>query len=188
MPTYTDFANNIGLPNLATNAMQNFIHNYTYDELGNILQQQAVNTWTREFVYDTDTNRLLKHDTEQTLDDYTYDKHGNTKTIPHLSRINWDYADRMQYANLGGGGEVWYVYSLSRPFRNASGERVRKVIENNNIVEERLYLGGFEIWTKTINGQLAEQRETLHVYDSSKRIAIIDTELEKELKQSFEFI
>ena len=34
----------------------------------------------------------------------------------HLETIKWDYADLMQYADLGGGGEVWYVY-------NSSGER-----------------------------------------------------------------
>ena len=91
--------------------------------------------------------------------------------MPYLSRINWDYADRLQYASLGGGGEVWYVY-------DASGERVRKVIENNNIIEERFYLGGYEVYTKTNNGTVEEQRETLHVYDGTKRIAIIETEPE----------
>ena len=68
--------------------------------------------------------------------------------MPHLERIKWDYADRMQYASLGGGGEVWYVY-------DTSGERVRKVIENRNIKEERLYLGGYEIYTKTNEPQQA---------------------------------
>ena len=95
--------------------------------------------------------------------------HGNTTIVPHLERINWDYADLMQYASLGGGGEVWYVY-------DASGERVRKIIENRNIKEERLYLGGYEIYTKTNNGEVEVERETLHVYDGDKRIAIIDSE------------
>ncbi len=80
--------------------------------------------------------------------------------------MNWGYADRLQYASLGGGGEAWYVY-------DASGERVRKVIKNRDIVEDRL-LGGYQSWTKTVNGQVAETRESLHVNDRTKRIAILN--------------
>jgi hypothetical protein len=69
---------------------------------------------------------------------------------------------------MEGGGEVWYVY-------DASGERVRKVIENHNIKEERLYLGGYEVYVKTSNGHVEHEIETLHVLDGEKRIAILDT-------------
>ena len=115
--------------------------------------------------YNTNDNYLLGH--IEGAEDYVYDTHGNTITMPYLRRMNWDYADRLQYASLGGGGEVWYVY-------DASGERVRKVIKNRDIVEDRLYLGGYQSWTKTVNGQVAETRESLHVNDRTKRIAILN--------------
>jgi YD repeat-containing protein len=98
--------------------------------------------------------------------------HGNITTMPHLPTLVWDYQDNLKEVDLGGGGEVWYVY-------DASGERVRKVIENRDITEERIYLGGYEIWTKTINGQIADTRETLHVNDGAKRIALLDYENKK---------
>ncbi|HQA86749.1 MAG TPA: hypothetical protein PK448_04190 [Bacteroidales bacterium] len=46
------------------------------DKLGNILQMRSVNHWTRNYYYDTATNRLLKHE-EQGQAVYTYDAHGN---------------------------------------------------------------------------------------------------------------
>lgn len=60
-----------------------------------------------------------------------------------------------QNAALGGDEEVYY----------ASGERVRKIIENHNLKEERLYLEGNEIYTKTNNGEVEVEREPIHVYD-----------------------
>jgi RHS repeat-associated protein len=52
---------------------------------------------------------------------------------------------------------------------------VRKVIERQNGVrsEERLYLGGFEIYRKF--GANALVRETLHVMDDKQRIALVET-------------
>ena len=45
-------------------------------------------------------------------------------------------------ADLGGGGTAYYVY-------DASGQRVRKVWEKApGLTEERIYLGGFEIFRK----------------------------------------
>lgn len=142
--------------------------NNRYGELGNILQVQSVGGagWTRNYFFntnpETDNNYQLRHK-ETGPDMYTYDTHGNMTQMPHLQSIGWDYADRMSYANLGGGGEVWYIY-------DARGERVRKVIKNRNIKEERLYLGGYEIYTKTNNGEVEVERETLHVYCLSRLV------------------
>ena len=167
MPANTDFANNIALPNPAANAMQNYTQQYTYDALGNILQTKSKSYWTRDYYYDNNTNRLLNHDGR--TDVYHYDAHGNTTAMPHLSSMQYDYADRLKQTDLGGGGDVWYVY-------DASGERVRKIIEKTGgIKEERIYLGGYEVYTKTTNGVENTRRETLHISDGSKRIAIIDT-------------
>jgi RHS repeat-associated protein len=51
-------------------------------------------------------------------------------------------------------------------------------VEKNNgsIVETRLYLGGFEIFRKKdATGALALERETLHIMDDVKRIAVVET-------------
>jgi len=92
----------------------------------------------------------------------------NHKSMPHLSTMEWDYKDNFKSAGLGGGGAVYYVY-------DANGERVRKIVEKQGgIVEERLYLGGYEVYTKTTNGTLEEERETIFVEDGTKKIAQID--------------
>lgn len=55
-------------------------------------------------------------------------------------------------------------------------ERVRKVIEKTGgIVEERIYLGGYEIFRKSVSGVLDFERETLHISDDTKKIASIET-------------
>lgn len=45
------------------------------------------------------------------------------RQVLHLQEIDWDYADRMQHANKGGGGDVFFTY-------DGSGLRVRKVWEH----------------------------------------------------------
>jgi RHS repeat-associated protein len=167
MPTHSDFANNIAMPNTASNAMQNFTQQYNYDQLGNMQQMQSISNWTRDYFYNTNDNYLLGH-TDGTTE-YTYDSHGNMLSMPHLSAMAWDYKDQLKQVDLGGGGTAYYVY-------DASGERTRKVIEKTGgIVEQRIYLGGFEIYRKTISSTLNFERETLRISDDRKAIVDIET-------------
>ena len=85
----------------------------------------------------------------------------------------WDFKDQLQQVDLGGGGTAYYVY-------DAGGQRVRKVIESQNGTrqEERIYLGGFEIY-REYNGNGAAvtlERESLHVMDDKQRIALVETQ------------
>ena len=99
--------------------------------------------------------------------------------MPHLGgglpgpNMHWDYKDQLRQADLGGGGAAYYVY-------DASGQRVRKVWEKApGLTEERIYLGGFEIFRKhggPIGANTATlERETLHVMDDKQRIALVET-------------
>ena len=82
------------------------------------------------------------------IETYTYtdaqgnDVHGCMTAINSM-KMEWDFKDQLQKVDLGGGGTAYYVY-------DAGGQRVRKVIETQNgtLSEERLYLGGFEIYRK----------------------------------------
>ena len=87
--------------------------------------------------------------------------------------MHWDYKDQLRQTDLGGGGTAFYVY-------DASGQRVRKVWEKSpGLTEERIYLGGFEIFRKhggPIGANTATlERETLHVMDDKQRIALVET-------------
>lgn len=159
-----------------TQALRQYTQQYEYDELGNIMKmihQATGGNWTRHYHYDfTQNNYLLSTSsdgTAPTAPGYSYDVHGNMLSMPHLSSLSWDFADQLQQADLGGGGMAYYVY-------DNGGERTRKVIERNGgIKEERLYLGGWEVFRKTTNGTLDTERESLHILDDQKRIALVDT-------------
>jgi RHS repeat-associated protein len=159
-----------------TLALRRYTQQYEYDELGNILKmihQATGGNWTRHYHYNfAQHNYLLSTSsdgTSPTTPHYTYDAHGSTTSMPHLSALAWDYADRLQAADLGGGGMVYYVY-------DQGGERIRKVVERiGGVKEDRLYLGASEVFRRTVNGAADLTRETLHLMDDEKRIAMVDT-------------
>lgn len=183
-------------PNDGT-AMGTYIERFVYDAVGNFLQMQhrgsdpAHAGWTRSYEYNEtsllepgkQSNRLsstqVGNGVASAPEAYLHDAHGNMVRMPHLGgahlapNMHWDYKDQLRQADLGGGGTAWYVY-------DASGQRVRKVWEKApGLTEERIYLGGFEIFRKhggPIGANTATlERETLHVMDDKQRIALVET-------------
>lgn len=185
-------------------AMGRYEQQYVYDEVGNILEMihqgedSAQVDWRRCYQYAPDSNRLLstEHPNDPTVKCpthyaanpvyggiYIYDDHGNMTQMPHLQGMEWDFKDQLrvtqkQVVNNGNSAEkTYYVY-------DAAGQRVRKVTEraNGTLKDERIYLGGFEIY-RAYNGDgssLKLERETLHVMDGEKRIALVETQTVKE--------
>lgn len=189
---YTDSTRrNLPHPN-DIKAMRNYTEEYKYDSVGNIMAMiHSANggTWTRNYNYEANSNRLMTTNvpgllTEpQILVNYEYDEHGNMKQMPHLTQMEWDFKDQLhltqqQVVNNGGTAErTYYVY-------DASGQRVRKVTEKKadpgvtlTKKNERIYLGGYEIY-REYNGNgttVILERETLHVMDDKRRIALVET-------------
>ena len=177
----------MGLPQPGDgNAMGRYTEDYFYDDVGNLLQlAHAVgnNGWSRYYAHDEPSltepgkksNRLsgtsLPGDSAAGPYSATYDHdaHGNMTRMPHLAQMAWNSRDQLSMVDLGGGGHAYYVY-------DAGGQRVRKVWEKSaSTTEERIYLGGFEIFRKRSNGTIALERETLHLSDGTHRIALADT-------------
>ncbi len=115
----------------------------------------------------TKYNHLLSTTTGNSTADYAYNEHGSMASMPHLQAMDWDFMERLSHITRGTT-KAYYSY-------DGSGQRARKVVEKNNVVEERLYLGGFEIFRKKVNGKIDAERETLHIMDDTKRIAIAET-------------
>lgn len=46
---------------------------------------------------------------------------------------------------------------------------------HSGITEERIYLGGFELYRKKVSGDVVLERETLHIMDDTRRIAMVET-------------
>ncbi|MBS0150491.1 MAG: hypothetical protein JSR31_06075 [Nitrospira sp.] len=172
-------------------AMRPYTEQYEYDLVGNILamiHQANGGSWTRHYQYATDSNQLLA--TSMPGDDpdgpysgtYEYTTQGSMCRMPHLSAIAWDFAERMQSSTIqvvndGTPETTYYVY-------DASGQRVRKVTERQALngatptrKNERVYLGGFEIYREySENGVgIALERETLHIMDDKQRVALVET-------------
>lgn len=160
--------------------------------------------WTRTYTYDETSqiengtgglplkksNRLTSSAMGASQETYSnngdgYDPHGNMLKMPHLQVMEWDFKDQLQMTQRQRvddndaegiqheGEKTWYVY-------DASGQRVRKVTElgNGNLKEERIYLGGFEIFRKHSGANAGLVRETLHIMDDKQRIALIDTRIQ----------
>ncbi|NUQ48584.1 MAG: hypothetical protein HUU27_01495 [Phycisphaerae bacterium] len=158
-------------------ALRTYTEEYVYDAVGNILQmihQAGAGSWTRRYAYEAASNRLLS--TSLPGDPvsgpygaaYDHDAHGNMIAMPHIAAITWDEDDRMRTTDLGGGGVVYYAY-------DAAGQRVRKVWEHSGLIEERIYLGSYEVYRKRDVTGLLLERQTLHVMDDARRVAMVET-------------
>ena len=181
------------------NAMGTYVEQYLYDAVGNF--QQMIHRgsapvspgWTRTYAYSetsqlessNQSNRLSSTTIGATTEIYSsggngYDAHGNMLRMPQLQIMQWDFKDELQMTQRQAvnaddtdgvqrqGERTWYVY-------DAGGQRVRKVTElaNGQVKDERIYLGGFEIYSKPGANPLV--RETLHIMDDKRRIALVET-------------
>ncbi|MCP4265761.1 MAG: insecticidal toxin complex protein [Candidatus Brocadiaceae bacterium] len=160
---------------------------YRYDDVGNIEQMKHTasnGSWTRDYDYETNNNRLISTTVGANTYVYPYHpQHGFMTAMPHLPVMEWDFEDQLhvtgkQVVNNGNTAErTYYVY-------DSSGERIRKVTENQanpgeipTLKDERIYLGGLEVYRK-YNGNGSSvilERETLHIMDYTQRIAMIET-------------
>lgn len=179
-----EFRINLKHPNEGQ-AMRNYFEFYWYDEAGNILRfdhKAKDGNWIRAYDYEEDSliesakksNRLSRTvvhpDGQQPITElYTYDLHGNMTSMPHLPQMEWDFKDQLHHVEKGNE-QVYYVY-------DAAGQRARKVVEKNNgtLIEERIYLGSFEIFRRRNGSGIMLERETLHILDDKQRIAMVET-------------
>jgi RHS repeat-associated protein len=180
--------------------MGTYTEQYQYDAVGNFLQfiHKSANPanpgWTRSYTYNEASplesgkvsNRLTKTSVSgsQPLNEpYTHDQHGNMTSMPHLQAMTWDFKDQLNMTrrqavnssdtdgNRHQGERTYYVY-------DATGQRTRKTTESSAGVKtkERFYLGGFELYREYgSDGNVTLARETLHVMDDKKRVALVET-------------
>lgn len=190
----------IPFPN-SPEALQRYIEEYVYDPVGNILSMAhsdgADLRWKRCYQYATDSNRLLAtgrpsdlpnpndpcaspYVTEPTLSQrYEYDIHGNMLTLHRTQeqyRLQWDYRDMIYSANLGGGGRAFYNYDADK---QRTRKRVERLDQNGNVtrIEERIYLGGMELyrrWNANNLESLVEEIETYHLFVDDQRVLIVE--------------
>jgi RHS repeat-associated protein len=180
-------------------AMGRYIERYVYDVVGNFEEMIHRGTdpahpgWVRHYIYNEPSllepgevsNRLTSTAIGATPETYSaagdgYDPHGNMLRMPHLQAMQWDFSDQLQMTSRQAvnaddadgqqhhGERTWYVY-------DAGGQRVRKVTElsGDQVKDERIYLGRVEIYRRGGADRLV--RETLHVMDDQRRVALVET-------------
>jgi len=181
---------------ISDQTLRNYTQKYTYDAVGNINKMQHIapeapsgssergGSWTRYYRYSETSNRLLSSWTggnEPAPSDpnsqvnYLYDIHGSMLNLGQeleQYRPHWDYRDMIHHIN-SGGEQVYYNY-------DAEKQRTRKYIEKNiGEIEERLYLGGMEIyrrWQLNSDGsrRVVEEIETHHLFEGESRVLMVD--------------
>jgi RHS repeat-associated protein len=168
-------------------AMRTYTESYQYDSVGNVLSVNhtaAAGTWSRTYAYDEPNvpptnNRLTSTTVGATKEQpYTYDPHGNMTAMPHLPVMTWDFKDQLhstqqQVMNTGPAATTYYVY-------DAKGQRVRKVNRSasGTTLNERIYLGGYEVYREyDASGTVTLERDTLHVMDDKRRVALVETKV-----------
>jgi RHS repeat-associated protein len=168
-------------------ALRRYRESYAYDRAGNIermvhqpLQEDGTG-WTRRYAYASDSNRLLgtsaPRDAPGVLSaSYGHDEAGNMVRMPHLAELRWDHANRLQSVRKqvqnpsSPVNDVYFKY-------DSSGQRVLKRYEHGGLIEERIYLGGYEVYRKRPAGavQPTLERQTLHVMDDQRCVALVET-------------
>lgn len=176
------------IPDGANPALRRYTQRYRYDAAGNLQEMKhqlgdgGAVLWRRGYAYAAGNNQLVSTsvpgddpDAPAThTDRYTHNARGAMVSLPHLRvggpNLLRDFRDQIRRAELDSAGNVaWYAY-------DADGRRVRKVWDKGSVVEERIYVGPYEVWRRRDGGgRLQEERQTLHVMDDQRRIAVVET-------------
>ncbi|MEZ5013557.1 MAG: SpvB/TcaC N-terminal domain-containing protein [Chitinophagales bacterium] len=171
-------------------AMRNYTQRYQYDAVGNITEMKhlAANAnWTRGYVYAADKNRLLSTVIGDNSDPANYTKythhaqHGFLTELPHLEKIAWNFKEevactiRQHCTDDNIPVTTYYQY-------DGSGKRLRKITEDQTsgggtVVkkEERIYVGGFEIYKKHNGTDAGLERVSLQLQDGGHCFLMIET-------------
>jgi RHS repeat-associated protein len=190
------------VPYAATDAKawRNYSRRYEYDAVGNILEMRHVasgsssQSWTRQYEYAVDSNRLLATGigvppvaTHYPLGGptlasvYQYNEHGSITAMPHLPQMDWDFTEHLRHisrsaASVGTGPDTCPDSSLEAWYRyDASKQRTRKrVVKQGGVVEERFYFGQVEWYRRWRNATVVEDIETVHLLDGGQRLLMVD--------------
>ena len=103
--------------------------------------------------------------------------------MPQLQVMQWDFKDQLNMTcrqKVDDNDEDGIVHQGQRTYYvyDGAGQRVRKATESSAGIttKERLYVGGFEIYREYgAGGEPSLERETLHVMDDKKRVALVET-------------
>src|SRR4051812_6275645 len=114
-------------PQIGTNVIDNLV--YTYPGNSNRLSMVADNA----------NNSSGFNDANTTGDDYAYDVNGNliSDKNKNITQIMYNHLNLPKKIIFGTGNTIEYIY-------NAAGQKLEKIVIENNIASNTNYLGGFQ--------------------------------------------
>lgn len=167
-------------------AMRNYVQQFKYDQVGNILEMKHMasgNNWVRHLEYEKLSNRLSSTQIGAQTYNYVYQQeHGFITRMPHLEEMGWNFKEelvksvRQKVKPENGTAETTYYQY------DGTGTRIRKVTENSagkGIIptkkDERIYVGGFESYKTYKANQVNFERQSLSLLDEGYRFAMVET-------------
>ncbi|MCG8419478.1 MAG: hypothetical protein MJE77_16225 [Proteobacteria bacterium] len=188
-PDYQQF-----LPQPSTSdatAVENYTRSFSYDDAGNlrsIVHVAANQRFTRDITVSEASNRGQIAGSDGADPELDYDENGNLIRLDHLRAMRWNSVNQLASVDIiqrDGGNDDSEYYNY-----DATGARVRKVLERqangNTVIEETIYLGGFEV-NRTRRGQnVQESYTTLQIADGGTRVASLHLWTQRPSNQSFD--
>jgi RHS repeat-associated protein len=159
--------------------LRTYTQTYEYDSVGNfvtmthVVDGDTAAGWTRHYETFPDSNRLhytwTGNNRAATEIEYKYDTHGSMLNFMNAAPgqdLDWDHRDMIANIDLKGGGRVFYQY-------DAGKQRTRKYLDHG-IIEERIYLGGYELYRRSDAGGVVEAIESQHLFLGEERVLLAD--------------
>lgn len=164
--------------------IRNYSQSYQYDSVGNIKQIHHMansNNWTRNYEYEITSNRLKKTQVGSNTYNYTHHpQHGFMTLMPHLEKMDWNFKEELvktirQHCTDDNIPVITYYQY------DGQGQRIRKITENQATEgteptqkEERIYLGGYEVYKKYTGTNAGLKRISLSLMEQH-RFVVIET-------------
>ena len=167
-----------GQPVSNARALANYTQRYVYDDSGNIKEirnlRNGTTRWVRTQTYNSASNQIKRSEAgcQGEGADLAHDLSGNLLNLAHLPQLEWNDRNQLIAAQLNSAAanpdRARYQY-------DGAGRRVRKTITRGNRIEERIYLGDFELFLVRTGSGPVERWEILHLADGKKHIALVET-------------
>ena len=174
------------------NALENYTRTFEHDDAGNLLRVVHVATshqFTRTIAVSDTSNRGQVAPGGAAINvEQDYDENGNVIRQDHLRAMAWNSVNQLASVDIvqrGGGTNDAEYYSY-----DATGARVHKVFERvvggNTVIEETIYLGGFEIRRTRRGNNIRESYTTLQIAEGDTRVASVHLWSRRPQGQNFD--
>jgi RHS repeat-associated protein len=144
---------------------------YRYDVMGNIEQLRHIangGNFTRDFIQEAGSNRLVQMTIGQADFAYTFDTSGNMTGETTSRHFEWNHSNQMRVFRTQTAGAEPSIYA--HYLYDAAGIRVKKLVRRQGgAVNTTVYIDG--IYEHHAEGGI--ENNSLHVMDDQQRIALV---------------